>query len=115
MLNLDIGQGWTLEVCHNDFFVLNERTRAAGVDTECITVKLAFDSIFIQRTTGKSNKPNELDPFRNMRQRTERAMRRIQNPRLNPEDLIECAMLEVERQMRSRCDAEWVAASALAA
>lgn len=112
---LNLGDRWILEVGSNDFYVLNERTRAAGVTTECITIKAVFDAIFVQRITGISCSANDADPFRNMKKRNEAQPTRLAGQDRSPEQLVDAAMREVEQLMAVRGDAEWAAASALAA
>lgn len=104
---LDIGEKWTLEIGGNDFYVFNEQTPAAGMNTGCITVKVVFDSILIQRVTGTSTRPNDPDPFRNMKMRRELAPQRIANAGHSSVQLVDEAMWEIENLMAERCKAGW--------
>lgn len=104
MKRLGIGDHWQLEVGHNGFYVLNKRSGAAGVATQCLTVKAVFDSIFVQRITGVSSRANDPDPFRNMKMRNEAAPVHFAGQDRSPEQLVDAAMTEVERLMALRCD-----------
>ncbi len=106
MTSLELGDRWTMEIGHNDFYVLNERTPAAGMKTGCINVKVVFDSVFIQRITGLSSRPNDPDPFRNMKMRNEQAPHRINNPDQSADQLVAEAMRELEHLMAERCEAQ---------
>ena len=115
MMALPIGERWTVSEEAKDFYVINERTRATGVVTECITVRAIFDSIFVTRITGVSSRANDPDPFRQMKLRSEKEPIRINDEQRAPASLVDDAMREVARLMSTRCDAEWAARSALAA
>lgn len=104
---IDLSDRWTLEIGSNDFYVFNEQTPAAGMNTGCITVKVVFDSIFIQRITGTSTRPNDPDPFRNMKMRREHAPHRIANADQPSTQLVDEAMWEIENLMAERCKAGW--------
>ena len=107
LTSLDLGNRWTLEIGSNDFYVFNEQTPAAGMNTGCITVKVVFDSIFIQRITGTSTRPNDPDPFRNMKMRREHAPQRIANADQPSMQLVDEAIWEIENLMAERCKAGW--------
>jgi len=107
LTRLNLGDRWTLEIGSNDFYVFNEQTPAAGMNTGCITVKVVFDSIFIQRITGTSTRPNDPDPFRNMKMRREHAPQRIANADQPSMQLVDEAMREIENLMAERCKAGW--------
>lgn len=102
---IDLSDRWTLEIGSNDFYVLNERTPAVGMKTSCINIKVVFDSIFIQEITGISTRPNDPDPFRNMKLRHEQAPLRIADPDRTADDLVAEAMKDVATRMAERCEA----------
>lgn len=112
---IDLGERWSLEVGSNDFYILNERTRAAGAVTESVTVKVVFESIFIQRTTGISRYANDPDPFRKMTKRCEGELIRIIDETLSEERLVDAAMSTLKQMMNIRSDEEWAAVGAVAA
>lgn len=113
--SLDLHDRWTLECMHNDLYAISEWPLAAGVRTQCITVKAIMGTIRVERHVGIANMRNEPDQFRKMLCKREANVATFNDETATPEMLVNAAIAEVQKLMAIRPYEEWMATGRRAA